>query len=177
MILKVKKIKTGIFDTPLGKLQLGASRDGIVYVTFTENDEKTAISTADFEIVEAANEHLNQIIKELSEYFDGKRTHFTVSLDLTGSDFQKTVWNQLLQIPYGNTWSYMQQSQALNNPKAIRAVAAANGKNRHAIIIPCHRVVGSKGNLTGYAGGLWRKKWLLDFERKNSGFPTQPVLF
>ena len=92
-----------------------------------------------------------------------------MALDTPGSDFKKSVWEILQTIPYGNTWSYQQQAIQLNNPKAVRAVANANGQNRIAIIIPCHRVIGKDGNLTGYGGGLERKKWLLDFERDNVG--------
>ncbi|MCL4150603.1 UNVERIFIED_CONTAM: hypothetical protein GTU68_054721, partial [Idotea baltica] len=103
---------------------------------------------------------------ELAEYFEGTRTEFEVPLVLTGTDFQNKVWETLRQIPYGTTRSYKEQSEILGNPKAIRAVASANGSNRIAIIIPCHRVIGSSGKLVGYAGGLHRKKYLLQLEIK-----------
>jgi methylated-DNA-[protein]-cysteine S-methyltransferase len=98
-------------------------------------------------------------------------------LELEGTDFQKKVWNELLNIQYGETKSYLQISKILGDVSAIRAVANANGQNRISIIIPCHRVIGSNGNLTGYAGGIWRKKWLLDHEQKFSGGEQQTELF
>ncbi|HEX3010304.1 MAG TPA: methylated-DNA--[protein]-cysteine S-methyltransferase, partial [Bacteroidales bacterium] len=98
----------------------------------------------------------------------GERTSFDVQLDAPGSGFQKTVWAGLLKIPYGKTVSYQQQALALDMPRAVRAVAAANGQNRIAIVIPCHRVIGHDGKLTGYAGGLERKRWLLDHECKST---------
>ena len=101
---------------------------------------------------------------QLEEYFNGQRKTFSVRLNPLGTDFQKRVWDELLNIPFGKRTSYMKQTLQLGDEKAIRAVASANGKNPIWIIIPCHRVVGSDGSLTGYAGGLWRKKWLLEHE-------------
>ena len=98
------------------------------------------------------------------KYFEGKRNQFDLNLNPAGTDFQKKVWNELLQIPYGKTCSYLDIAKRLGDPKSIRAAATANGKNPLWIVIPCHRVIGSDGSLTGYAGGLWRKKWLLDHE-------------
>lgn len=118
---------------------------------------KAAISSAN-------NPHLGQAQIELQEYFSVQRKTFSVALDPIGTPFQKQVWNALLQIPFGETRSYHQQSVALGNPLSIRAVANANGKNNIAVIIPCHRVIGSNGKLTGYAGGIWRKKFLLQME-------------
>ena len=102
--------------------------------------------------------------KELDEYFLGQRKDFTVKLDTPGTDFQNSVWKALCDIPFATTASYQEQATRLNNPKAVRAVARANGMNRVAIVIPCHRVIGKDGSLTGYAGGLERKRWLLDHE-------------
>jgi O-6-methylguanine DNA methyltransferase len=113
---------------------------------------------------------------ELDAYFKGALKKFTVPLDLQGSDFQKKVWMELLTIPYGETRSYEQQTTRLGDLKAIRAVASANGKNRIAIVVPCHRVIGKNGSLTGYAGGLDKKLWLLDFESKHSGKSFQTSL-
>ena len=103
--------------------------------------------------------------KQISAYLNKELKVFDLPIALNGTDFQKSVWTELLKIPFGKTISYQKIANDLNNPKSIRAVGTANGKNKHAIIIPCHRVIGSDGSLTGYAGGLWRKKWLLDFER------------
>jgi methylated-DNA-[protein]-cysteine S-methyltransferase len=101
---------------------------------------------------------------QLNEYFEGSRKHFDLKLNPEGTDFQKKVWKQLEQIPYGKTLSYLELSEQLGNVKAIRAVANANGKNPLWIVVPCHRVIGSNGSLTGYAGGLHRKQWLLEHE-------------
>ncbi|MCD8448728.1 methylated-DNA--[protein]-cysteine S-methyltransferase [Tenacibaculum dicentrarchi] len=107
---------------------------------------------------------LHNCVVQLSEYFARIRTTFDLKLNPQGTDFQQKVWAELLNIPFGKSTTYLQQSKQLANPKAIRAVASANGKNPISIIIPCHRVIGSDGSLTGYAGGLWRKKWLLEHE-------------
>jgi AraC family transcriptional regulator of adaptative response/methylated-DNA-[protein]-cysteine methyltransferase len=112
------------------------------------------------------NSHFVLLRKELDEYFEGKRKEVSVPLVTPGSPFQQAVWKELQNIPYGSTRSYKQQANALKNPDAVRAVANANGMNRIAIIIPCHRVIGTDGSLTGYGGGLWRKKWLLDLENE-----------
>ncbi|MBB5394850.1 methylated-DNA--[protein]-cysteine S-methyltransferase [Mucilaginibacter sp. AK015] len=112
---------------------------------------------------------LKEAIKQLDEYFAGDRKEFDLPLNQPGSAFQQQVWQQLLKIPYGSTITYGQQSTLMNNPLAIRAIAASNGKNNLWIIVPCHRVVGSNGSLTGYAGGLWRKQWLLDHEARVMG--------
>lgn len=116
---------------------------------------------------------LDLLEEQLNQYFAQTRTEFTLPLHLTGTAFQKSVWQTLLGIPYGTTWSYKQQAIQMNQPEAIRAVAAANGQNKHAIIIPCHRVVGSNGQLTGYAAGLSKKKWLLEFEKDKTGLTLQ----
>ncbi|QHS56765.1 methylated-DNA--[protein]-cysteine S-methyltransferase [Mucilaginibacter sp. 14171R-50] len=112
---------------------------------------------------------LKEAMKQLDEYFAGDRKEFDLPLNQPGSAFQQQVWQQLLKIPYGSTITYGQQSTLKNNPLAIRAIAASNGKNNLWIIVPCHRVVGSNGSLTGYAGGLWRKQWLLDHEARVMG--------
>jgi len=116
-------------------------------------------------LVEGEHAHLSRLNDELQAYFSGKLAAFETPLSLVGTDFQKAVWQELLRIPYGTTRSYKQQALALGNLEAIRAVAAANGRNHIAIVIPCHRVIGDDGSLTGYGGGLWRKKWLLELER------------
>lgn len=126
---------------------------------------------------EADSKYFAVLEAQVNEYFSGERKEFDVPLHLVGSDFQKSVWNALLAIPYGETRSYKQQSLLLGNEKAIRAVAGANGDNGIAIIVPCHRVIGEDGSLTGYGGGLQRKKWLLDLERRQSGRLAQGVLF
>ncbi|MEZ5069563.1 MAG: methylated-DNA--[protein]-cysteine S-methyltransferase [Bacteroidales bacterium] len=146
-------------DTPLGPVVLRASGRGITSLSFSADATETA----------SDNPHLSLAVQELKEYFAGSRKQFEVSLDLQGSDFQKRVWTSLLRIPFGQTTTYGQQARVLGDPRAVRAVASANGANPVAIVVPCHRVIGSNGRLTGYAGGLERKRWLLEFEQKNSG--------
>jgi len=162
------------FATPLGPMFGCATNKGICLLEFTnrkilETEFKDLTNRYNAVILPGANKHLDQLKKEIDAYFAGTRKTFSVSLDVCGTEFQKNVWKILPQIPYGQTWSYQQQAIKLNKPKAVRAIASANGYNRISIIIPCHRVIGKDGNLTGYSGGLERKKWLLDFERKNSG--------
>jgi len=160
------------FATPLGPMIAGATDEGICLLEFTErrmlesefHDLRRKLK-ANF--VYGTNKHISKLEEQVSEYFEGKRKMFDVSLVTSGSEFQKSVWRQLLTIPYGRTRSYEEQAIAIDNLKAIRAVASANGSNRIAIVVPCHRVIGKDGSLTGYGGGLWRKKWLLDFEKKN----------
>ncbi|HVV55369.1 MAG TPA: methylated-DNA--[protein]-cysteine S-methyltransferase [Mucilaginibacter sp.] len=118
---------------------------------------------------EASTPLLLDAANQLDEYFAGKRMVFDLPIKQPGSAFQQEVWQCLLEIPYGKTISYLQQSKMMNNPLAIRAIASANGQNHLAIVVPCHRVIGSDGSLTGYAGGLWRKKWLLENEARVLG--------
>ncbi|MBL7796446.1 MAG: methylated-DNA--[protein]-cysteine S-methyltransferase [Saprospiraceae bacterium] len=159
------------FDSPIGSLLAATADAGICLLEFEDIPERweSALQTiakgTGSVPVEGDHPHLRQAQQELAEYFSGKRTAFEVPLVLTGTDFQKSVWQELLRIPYGATRSYKQQALALGNLEAIRAVAAANGRNQIAIVIPCHRVIGDDGSLIGYGGGLWRKKWLLELER------------
>ena len=111
---------------------------------------------------------MRQLEAELREYFEGTRQVFEVALDTPTTPFRQNVWEELLTIPYGQTRSYSEQARRIGKPRAVRAVGSANGHNRIAIVIPCHRVIGSDGSLTGYGGGLARKKWLLDFERRHA---------
>ena len=157
------------FETPLGQMFAGATEEGICLLGFAdeeklESEVKGLPNKFNVEIIQGESKYFAPLLKQLNEYFEGKRKEFDLPLILLGTDFQKDVWNELLRIPFGTTRSYKQQSIALNKLDAIRAVAGANGTNRIAIIIPCHRVIGENGSLTGYGGGLWRKKWLLDLE-------------
>jgi len=148
-------METVFVDSPLGILKIDGDIDGIVAISML--DEKEAIS-------ETIPEVLEDCVYQLKEYFEGNRSDFNVKLNPQGTDFQQKVWNELLNIPHSKTRTYLEQTKAIGDVKAIRAVASANGKNPISIIIPCHRVIGSDGSLTGYAGGLWRKKWLLEHE-------------
>jgi methylated-DNA-[protein]-cysteine S-methyltransferase len=143
---------TSHYKSPIGLIKIVTDEKGISSLIFT--DDKGMESQG--------MESL--LVKQLDEYFTGKRKTFDFPLDLKGTDFQKKVWNELITIPFGKTITYKELSLRLGNLKAIRAVGAANGANPVSIIVPCHRVIGSDGSLTGYAGGLWRKKWLLEHE-------------
>ena len=174
-------INTIRFATPLGAMIACATDQGVCLLEFadhkkSETDVGDLLKKFDAEILPGENPHLIHLQQELEEYFHGKRRHFTVPLQTQGTEFQQSVWEILKEIPYGETRSYKQQAINLNNLKGIRAVASANGKNKIAIIIPCHRVIGENGDLTGYAGGLDRKSWLLDHERKFSGKMVQGKL-
>ncbi|MCZ7557497.1 MAG: methylated-DNA--[protein]-cysteine S-methyltransferase [Bacteroidia bacterium] len=159
--------------TPIGPMFAGASADGLCLLEFTDRRmlEREFLDLRRYKnavILPGTNRHLEQTERELREYFAGERKDFTVTIDAPGTPFQEAVWRVLTRIPYGETRSYAQQAEALGNTKAVRAVAYANGMNRISIIIPCHRVIGADGSLTGYGGGLHRKRWLLDFEKKHS---------
>jgi AraC family transcriptional regulator of adaptative response/methylated-DNA-[protein]-cysteine methyltransferase len=158
-------------ETPLGPMLAGAVDDGICLLEFTdrrmlETQLKVIAKRFTAPIIQGTHPHFDKLTRELLEYFDGRRTVFTVPLAVPGTPFQQKVWDELRRIPYGTTRSYKQQAEAIGMPEAVRAVANANGVNRISIIIPCHRVIGSDGQLTGYGGGLWRKKWLLDMEQR-----------
>ena len=148
-------METTFINTPLGIAKLEGDENGLASITVLNDD--IPASTVIPELLEDA-------VYQLQEYFEGTRDSFSLTLNPNGTDFQKRVWDALLDIPYGKTLSYLELSKILGDVKAIRAVAAANGKNPLWIIIPCHRVIGSDGSLTGYAGGLHRKKWLLNHE-------------
>lgn len=159
-------------ETPLGTMIACASSEGICLLEFTdrkmlETQLKTIAKLLNAVIIQGYNVHLKQLEKELNEYFEGHRTAFSVPLTMPGTEFQNKVWKALQTIPYGETRSYKQQAEYINSPESVRAVANANGMNRISIVIPCHRVIGSDGNLTGYGGGLWRKEYLLELESQN----------
>lgn len=156
-------------QSPLGPLVAGANSQGVCLLEFTERrmletQFKTLRRLFAVPIVPGSNDHLKQLEDELKRYFAGTLKRFTVKLSYPGTPFQKTVWSKLLTIPYGETCSYQEMAKAVGTPKAVRAVGTANGKNRIAIVIPCHRVVNKNGNLGGYGGGLRRKEYLLKLE-------------
>jgi methylated-DNA-[protein]-cysteine S-methyltransferase len=146
--------QTAYIESPLGITTIIGDEEGVSVISVTQEGEVSA------EIPEI----LQEAVRQLQEYFEGKRTDFTFILNPKGTEFQQKVWKSLLEIPYGKTVSYMDQTKKLGDVKAIRAVASANGKNPLWIVVPCHRVIGTNGSLTGYAGGIWRKKWLLEHE-------------
>lgn len=159
-----KSMQHAFITTPLGITAISGNAQGVA-----------KISVLNYKVSASADipPELQEAVTQLHEYFDGSRKYFSFKINPEGTDFQKKVWQELLTLPFSTTTSYQQLSIQLGNVKAIRAVAAANGKNPLWIVVPCHRVIGSDGSLTGYAGGLWRKKWLLEPETP----PIQQSLF
>ncbi|MFI5264282.1 MAG: methylated-DNA--[protein]-cysteine S-methyltransferase [Candidatus Kapaibacterium sp.] len=147
-------LEPAFFLSPLGPIEITGSDEGIASISFKENTPTHTTIAAS----------LTLAISQLTEYFSGKRKEFSLPLAPEGTPFQKQVWQELQAIPFGEKRSYLDIAIKLGDKNLTRAVGAANGKNPIAIIIPCHRVVGENGALTGYAGGLWRKEWLLNFE-------------
>jgi AraC family transcriptional regulator of adaptative response/methylated-DNA-[protein]-cysteine methyltransferase len=162
-------ISTTRILTPLGQMLAAATEDGICLLEFVDRrslereiDSLSKLLRARF--VPGSHEHFDMLNAQLEEYFSGKRKGFDLPLVLPGTPFQKKVWSELQCIPYGSTRSYKEQAEAIGHPNAVRAVAKANGDNRLAILIPCHRVIGANGELVGYGGGVWRKQYLLNLE-------------
>ena len=167
-------------ETPIGEMCICATANGICVLEFEDrpslnatlqNIEKEKKSVLQW----GENEHISRLEAELSEYFCGTLRDFTVPLDMIGTPFQIKVWEALRTVPYGMTKSYMDQAKYLNSVKGIRAVANANGKNKISIVVPCHRVIGANGSLTGYSGGIWRKRYLHDLEQNQTGI--KPLIF
>lgn len=145
------------------KLEIQGTDDKINSILFSDSSSKNFKTT-----IEGLPEIIRQCVIQIEEYFSGKRKEFTIPFSLEGTDFQKRVWTELLKIPYGETITYLELAKRLGDEKCIRAAASANGKNKLSIIIPCHRVIGANGSLTGYAGGIENKRYLLELERENS---------
>lgn len=156
-------METVHIKTPLGIAKIMGNENGISLISVS--DEGSVSSKIPLVLQEA--------VAQLNDYFEGKRADFSFKLNPSGTEFQQKVWKGLLEIPFGKTMSYLELSKKLGDVKAIRAVASANGRNPLWIVVPCHRVIGTDGSLTGYAGGLWRKKWLLEHENPT----TQQSLF
>lgn len=161
----------GTLNTDIGDILLGATAKGIVLLQFIDEGNEMELlerlqKTRGFSSLQDENKIIQQAKVELSEYFEGNRTTFEVALDSKGTPFQRRVWDTLQTIPYGTTISYQEQAKRLGNIKAVRAVGTANGRNPIAIIVPCHRVVGKNGTMTGYAGGVERKYKLISHERE-----------
>lgn len=150
------------YNSPIGILEISGNDEGVSSVLFVEKAAPIVRTPA----------CLKDCVSQLDDYFKGSRKEFSVKLDLRGTDFQKRVWRELEKIPYGSTVSYRNIARAIGSIQAVRAVGRANGQNPLTVIIPCHRVIGSDGSLTGYGGGLWRKEWLLNFEK---GLPQRNV--
>ncbi len=166
-------ISTKEIVTPIGQMLAAATEEGVFFLGYAESltlgfDLKKAAAELEGSFKkgkdDAGERHLLKLDTELKEYFEGNRRQFTVPVILSGTDFQKKAWETLMKIPYGKTWSYSRQAAEIGNPKAVRAVGSANGKNRIVIVIPCHRVIAKRKGLGGYTGGLWRKEYLLKLE-------------
>lgn len=149
-------IYVSYLDSPLNYIEIQASKDKIINIDFTEEKRYE----------ESTNDIIEQAKNQLRGYFNGDRIEFDLPLQISGTNFQEQVWQELLKIPYGQTLSYGDIAKNIDNPKASRAVGNANNKNKFSIVIPCHRVIGSNGKLVGFGGGVWRKKWLLEHENK-----------
>jgi len=149
-------ITIAYYKSPLGILKISADEKGIKEIEFAQEEFKS--------IQNSSSKIIKDCIKQLDEYFRGKRKSFELKLNPEGTEFQKKVWKELLKIPYGKTLSYGEIARRIKNQKAVRAVGQAIGRNPISIVIPCHRVIGGDGKLTGYASGLWRKEWLLKHE-------------
>jgi methylated-DNA-[protein]-cysteine S-methyltransferase len=152
-------METVCIQTPLGACAITGDENGVSVIHVLDSEQPVS---------KKIPASLKEAVSQINEYFDGSRTQFSFKINPDGTDFQKSVWRELLNIPFGKTVSYMDITKKLGDIKAIRAVASANGKNPLWIVVPCHRVIGSDGSLTGYAGGLWRKKWLLEHENPSA---------
>ena len=157
------------YKSPIGELLLGSFEDKLCLADMKYRKMRTTIDSRiqiglKAKYIEESSEVIDKTIKQMQEYFAGERKEFDIPLLMVGTDFQKSVWEGLMQIPYGTTASYLELAQNIGNEKAVRAVASANGANAIAILIPCHRIIGSNGDLVGYAGGLPAKKKLLELE-------------
>ncbi|MEO6550148.1 MAG: methylated-DNA--[protein]-cysteine S-methyltransferase [Ferruginibacter sp.] len=159
-------IQNTFFNTPVGIIEVRTTGEYISAVLFVNTAEHIETTKKAIELNLPVHPLLIECTMQLNEYFAGERTQFDLPLQQTGSEFQQGVWSALIDIPYGRTISYLELSKRIGNVKAIRAVGTANGSNSISIIVPCHRVIGSNGSLTGYGGGLWRKKLLLEHEGK-----------
>jgi methylated-DNA-[protein]-cysteine S-methyltransferase len=160
------EIASTYYQSPLGLLRIGGTDTYISEITYVDNLDGTSESGAGGYLKGPVPPLVIQCIEQLIQYFQGQRRVFEFPVYQEGTDFQQKVWTELSAIPFGKTISYLDMSRRLGDTKAIRAAAAANGKNHVAIVVPCHRVIGSKRDLVGYAGGLWRKRWLLEHETK-----------
>ena len=169
---KMVKLYKKRINTPIGEMLAIATDEAICMLDFVDSknwlkDKEKLVKHYGATQVAEDSLLLSELEKQLKEYFTKKRKEFSLPLALVGTSFQEEVWKVLQTIPYGEVRSYKEQATAVGNPKGVRAVANANGKNRISIVIPCHRVIGSNGKLTGYAGGIERKKYMLDLETKH----------
>lgn len=148
------------YSSEIGLIEVVGTEEVILSVSFVDDRSRSSPEIPSC---------IKECVEQIDEYFKGKRKKFTTAIQLQGTDFQKKVWKQLMKIPYGETVSYKDIAVSIGNRKAVRAVGGANNRNKIGIIVPCHRVIGSDGDLVGYGGGLWRKEWLLKHEKATAG--------
>ncbi|MBL0146569.1 MAG: methylated-DNA--[protein]-cysteine S-methyltransferase [Chitinophagaceae bacterium] len=160
--------ETIFYKSPLGILEIRGEGDYISAVLFTNSWKGNKLDEEAIHFTTPELPCIKNCVQQLNEYFDGSRRNFELKLKQSGTAFQQQVWAALIDIPYGQTISYLTLSKRIGNVKAIRAVGTANGNNAISILVPCHRVIGSNGDLIGYGGDLWRKKWLLEHEAKHA---------
>ncbi|WP_088043482.1 methylated-DNA--[protein]-cysteine S-methyltransferase [Bacillus sp. EAC] len=153
----MNQLETAYINTPVGMMRIVGNEEGVAFIDFLKEGQEEVSENVPSSLKKAAN--------EMIEYFNGTRKEFTLRSIAKGTPFQESVWKELVKIKYGETASYADLAIRIGNPKAVRAVANANARNPLSIIVPCHRIIGSNGKLTGYAGGLWRKEWLLNREK------------
>jgi len=163
---KKMNTETAYYQSPVGILEIRSNGDAISAVLFANSWKGTKLVEDELNFATPESPIIKVCIQQLDEYFAGTRTEFSLITLQSGTEFQQSVWKALCNIPYGRTISYLELSKRIGNVKAIRAVGTANGNNSISIIVPCHRVIGANGDLVGYGGDLWRKKWLLDHEGK-----------
>jgi len=150
----MEKICFGYYESSIGLIEVSGTSEAVRSVDFVEQQRETSNS----------NTMVENVVRQIQEYFEGNLREFDAPIDPQGTAFQKAVWRRLLEVPYGRTASYGDIARAVGNPKAVRAVGGANGRNPIAIIVPCHRIIGSDGSMTEYGSGIWRKEWLLKHE-------------
>lgn len=166
MTIPIMNVEIVYYNSPIGALEIRSTGSAISDVLFVNSWKGAKVNEEELSFVKPKSAIIKTCIKQLDEYFAGKRTEFNFHISQVGTEFQQQVWAELCNIPYGRTISYLELSKRIGNVKAIRAVGTANGNNSICIIVPCHRVIGSDGELVGYGGDLWRKKWLLEHENK-----------
>ncbi len=154
------------YRSPLGIISIKSEEESITEILFINSYKGAKVDEAEINFKTSKSSIIKKCVKQLDEYFLGEKQTFELAISQSGTFFQKEVWGELINIPYGKTISYLTLAKKIENTKATRAVGTANGNNKICIVVPCHRVIGSKGDLVGYGGDLWRKKWLLDHEAK-----------
>ena len=164
LLIPALQFYSGAFMAPFGEVTIVASHIGVRYVTFADDAHPKSLDMLN---VESNDCHVvvHEVVRQLDEYFSGTRREFDLPLDLQGTEFQVAAWRSLARVPFGSTASYGEQAASIGRPRAVRAIGGANGRNPVAIVLPCHRIIGANGSLTGFGGGIAVKKWLLDHEK------------